>query len=211
MRIDLTRPSPTITKAIECSHGKDAISYFCRGVALGIKGKYEDAVRDYTAALRINPRDADVLFDRAVALSHVPKLDLAIKDVAKVIDLNARMFDAYLVRAGCWLDKCEAAKAADDCEKGCMLRPATPYGYLTCGFARQRIGQLNAAIDEYGKAIDIDPTFVSAYRFRADALFKMGRIQNAASDLKHFCYLAQDGEDKRWACAMVRRFGTIPE
>lgn len=55
--------------------------YFNRGVVLQKKGDTQDAIRDYTEAIRIDPSNAKVYYNRAVARMALSQSEEALADL----------------------------------------------------------------------------------------------------------------------------------
>ncbi|WP_049767829.1 tetratricopeptide repeat protein [Parvibaculum lavamentivorans] len=89
------------TKAIDSGElsEPDLISALInRGVAYKNVGNLEAAIADYTAALRIAPRDALVYRNRANALREMGDYDAATADIEQSISLDPQSAAAWYVR-----------------------------------------------------------------------------------------------------------------
>ena len=69
------------------------------GLAAFSAGKYEEAIRHYNEALRIDPDNARAYNNRGVAHAKMGKFDRAISDYTKALELNPRFAEAYQNRA----------------------------------------------------------------------------------------------------------------
>lgn len=92
-----------IDKSIELN-GNWEISYFYRGVAHQAMGNYDEAMLDYTKALKINPKMTDAYYNKAyIALSRKdidnPDIKKAVKDLEKAIELDPKFIDALYAMA----------------------------------------------------------------------------------------------------------------
>jgi tetratricopeptide (TPR) repeat protein len=74
-----------------------------KGDALLAKGKYNDAIRAYDKAIKINPRLSDVWYNKGNALDILGKLENAIKAFDKAIEINPQDPDV-------WYNKCNALR-----------------------------------------------------------------------------------------------------
>lgn len=105
------------------------------------QGKYEDAVEKINKSIELKNDWEISYFYRAVAYQVLEKFDEAILDYTKSIQLNNKMTDAYYNRAKILLSR-------KDIENP----------------------DLNKAISDLEKALELDPNFV-------DALYAMGAAQ----------------------------------
>jgi len=107
---------------------------FCiRGSILAKRGKHEDAVKDFTQALQLVPRDAACLYGRGLSLEKCGKLNEAIQDFTTILtDVDPGNYAVAYARADCYnrLGDFEAAirdydfaLSRDNTKK---IRPSTP-------------------------------------------------------------------------------------
>jgi len=81
-----------------------AIDYFKRAEIKREGKKFNDAIVDYTEAIKLKSSDTAYYFNRAVCYNELKKYDEAIKDYIKVIELNPKEAAAYNNR-GCIYSK----------------------------------------------------------------------------------------------------------
>jgi len=137
-------------------------AYINRATAFHTNGEFDHAITDYTHYIRLNPRDAHAYYDRARALTdrneHNKKndLDLAIADFRKAIILNV---DDPLVHD----DLAFALELRNDCNcidlhdynEHINLVPSSPLGYFDRAEMLANNGDLDLAIADYDRAIDL--------------------------------------------------------
>ena len=63
--------------------------------------KYEDAIADYDAAIRMNPDDFNVYIQRALAKIGLDQCEEAIADCNTALHIDPNHFVAYNVRGRC--------------------------------------------------------------------------------------------------------------
>ena len=61
---------------------------FNRGLAYARQGEYEQAIADYTAAIKLNPQLAEAYYNRGNAYRRQGEYDQAIADYTAAIGLN---------------------------------------------------------------------------------------------------------------------------
>ncbi len=92
-----------LDKAVELNKNFD-ISYFYRAVAYHALEKYDDAILDYTKALKLNPNLTDAYYNRAKIIlekkNPTPKeLNNAILDLDNALKLDENFIDALFAAA----------------------------------------------------------------------------------------------------------------
>ena len=108
--------------------------YNNRGVAYNDKGEFDDAIKDFYQAIKLNPNDAYAYNNRGSAYYNKEEFGKAIEDYTTAIKLNHNYAEAYINRASCYIklaeketDKAKAKeyyqKALDDCDTGLSLNP----------------------------------------------------------------------------------------
>lgn len=80
------------------------ISFFYRGVVNQALENYDDAMLDYTKALKLNPKMTDAYYNKAyITLTRKdiksPNYNQAIKDLEKAIELDPKFIDALYAMA----------------------------------------------------------------------------------------------------------------
>jgi tetratricopeptide (TPR) repeat protein len=76
-------------------------TYFDDGIVQTNKQEYEEAISDYTRAIKINPNYADAYFYRGCAKHKIQDYKGAISDFSKAIKVNPNYVDAYYYRGLC--------------------------------------------------------------------------------------------------------------
>ena len=156
-----------------------AEAYSNRGVAYGRKGQYDQGIIDYNRGLEINPRLAGVYNNRAVAFYFKKAYDQAWKDIRKAQSLGYKVdpgFSKTFVRLRGGKNELTSAKKG----KGTAMRKfafilvliaallasgqswaaevGTAQYYLEQGNKEHfKGGNLDQAIAEYTRALEIDP------------------------------------------------------
>ena len=78
------------TRAIDSKSSKVnmATLYFNRGVEWGLQGKYDNAIVDYSAVLKLNPKHREAYNNRGNAYKRKGKYDEAVADYSEAIKLD---------------------------------------------------------------------------------------------------------------------------
>lgn len=152
-------------------------SYSNRGDAKLEIEDYAGAIQDYTEVIELNPDDAEAYINRGVAKVKMSDPDYAgaIQDYTKAINLNPD--DTLLVQA--YYER-GAAKQALDQYEDTKRDYAKAYYYL--GKIDANKGNYQEAIEDFNKAIGLNPGDVEVYYVRGNAKQKSGDYEGAIQD-----------------------------
>ena len=103
------------------SEPKDAAEFVRRGNDSYSKGKIDEAIKDYTEALRLNPKSRAALMNRGRSWADKDEYDKAIRDYTACIEMDETNATAFVRRSGCWIEKKDYDKAIADCETAMRL------------------------------------------------------------------------------------------
>jgi tetratricopeptide (TPR) repeat protein len=126
----------------------DADAYYKRGTAWLDKGELDEAIADFTQAIRLDPESPEPYSERGVAWYLKGEYDKATADCSEAIRLNPKDEMAYGNRGLTWCCKGEYGKATADYNEVIRLDPnnADAYNNLawllaTCPLEAQRDGK----------------------------------------------------------------------
>jgi tetratricopeptide (TPR) repeat protein len=168
-----------------------ANAYWVRGEAHRYKREYQQAVEDYSEAIRINPKDLQSYLDRGTAYARLEDHDRAIADFSMVIRVDkaadqTRVYRALQYRADSYKEKKDYDRAIADYSEDIRLRPSTHesrfyramiYHYDKGEHARA-IADLNEAIR---LAAGINETYLE---LRGDSYESLGQTDKALADFR---------------------------
>ena len=144
---------------------------------------YDKAIVHYTAAIDLNPENANAYNNRGVAYKNKGEIDAAIQDYNKAIDLNPEHADAYNNRGVAYANKGEIDAAIQDYNKAIDLNPEHADAYNNRGVAYKDKGEFDMAIQDFNKAIDLNPENAKAYNNRGVAWLHLREWEKAKADL----------------------------
>ena len=154
-----------------------ANTYTNRGVAYYHKGDYDQAIRDYDGAIRLNPDFAFAYNNRGIAYYQNAAYDLAVRDYDEAIRLDPGYADAYHNRGLAQYHKGDYDQAIQDYDQAIAVDPDKAEVYYNRGLAYWHKQEYDQAIRDYDGAIRLNPDFAFAYYSRGIAHY-----QNAAYD-----------------------------
>jgi tetratricopeptide (TPR) repeat protein len=135
-------------------------AYFNRATLLNRAGKPDEAIQDFTEALRHDPKYADAYSDRGVAFLEKGLFELAIDDLTEAIRLAPHAHEAICRRARAWLAAGSHAKAIEDARMAFRLNAKCGDAFRTLGSAllSSPNPQPDRAIEYLKEAISLDGT-----------------------------------------------------
>ena len=142
---------------------ENANSYLERGDAQFLNHNFDEAIDDYTTALRLDGSLIEAYFGRGLALARAGWVEDSIADLDIYIKKNPNSSIAYTKRGvrHLWLGEKERAKK--DLEKAIQLDPMNAEAHDDLGviFAQQM--KYYQAADHFISAIEIEPSYQKAY------------------------------------------------
>lgn len=184
------KPEQAITdysKAIELD-SKNPRFYTNRGNAQLDLKKSTEALADYAKAIAVDPNYAAVYSARGHYFASVAKTDEALTDLGKAIVLDPKHPETYYTRAMVYRSRKEFAKSISDLDKYIAIGPGSDQyladGLLNRGIAYAETGNLEKAIADVTKAIEVSPRYADAYGARSAIYRRMNKIDLAEADKK---------------------------
>lgn len=134
---------------------KQAKIHIQRGYILHRRSRYQEALREYEKAIKLDPQNHEAYFFRGLTLTKMGEYDRAITDFKAVIELRADFADAY-DNLG-WLYAREG-----DCDNGILyttrsieLEPNNGWAYYNRGRCYFEKGETDMALRDLKKACDL--------------------------------------------------------
>lgn len=189
------------TRAVELDP-KNALAYRNRALAKSIKKDPDGALADYNRAIEADPKNAGAFNSRGMIRKAKGDLDGAIADFSSAIGLNDKLAIAYKNRGDAKQAKGDASGAKEDLKRAGELAPelmskepvadsgsnrataaASPSPaasgeadhYYASGLKKQNKGDLDGAIADYTRAIELNSKYTEAFNNR-------GNVKGAKED-----------------------------
>jgi tetratricopeptide (TPR) repeat protein len=150
---------------------------------------YDDAITNYTKALKINPRNAIAYNNRGLAWGKKGDYDNAIADFSKAVEINPQYTDAYNNRGIAYYEKRKYDSAIADFTTAVEINPQYADAYKNRGIAYYDKGDYDSAIRNYNKAVEINPQYADAYTNRGIAYYEKKDYDRTCSDFQKSCEL----------------------
>ena len=165
---------------------KGGNAYSMRGrIKLSLED-FEGAINDLNKGIEINPSNAGIYVDRAMAKAMSRDLKGAIDDFSKAIEIDPNDADSRknrLEAATILKEQYEYSKSIhvkESPELYVKLKDADSYSNR--GLCKLMFFEYIGAIDDFCKAIDLDPNYASAYYLRGSAKYGLCDYQGALDD-----------------------------
>ncbi len=166
-----------------------AITFSNRGNHWQEKGKYDRAIADFNAALRLNPQLAEAYNNRGGAWHSKGEDDRAIVDFNAALRLNPQHVRTYLNRGATRFDQGQFVSAAADFSTLLRLNPSDAYAVIWGYFAQSRAGHRVAVTSE----LEADAARVNKAKWPAPVIGLLAGTKDVDGVLK----AATDGDQRK--------------
>jgi tetratricopeptide (TPR) repeat protein/serine/threonine protein kinase len=153
-----------------------------RGETLRQQKHYEQALREYGAAIERNPKLAAAYRGRGQVYSETGQHDKAVAEFSEAIMLDPNDASSYAQRAAAYDARNESDKAIADYNEAIRLDPKNAVTFKNRGLMYRKKREYDKAIADYDQAIKLDGKFAVAYASRAHAYHLKGDLPRAIVD-----------------------------
>jgi tetratricopeptide (TPR) repeat protein len=157
--------------------------YLNRGVAFNLKWHFDQAIGDFTEALRLNPALAEAYAGRGLAYQRKGDLEKAIVDLGEAIKRDPNSQSAYYNRGLVFYNKGEVDRALPDFDEAVRCSPDKAEPLLMRGLAYAQKNELDRALANFDGAITIDPKNAQAFTERGNLYGRKGEHAKSLHDL----------------------------
>lgn len=145
-------------------------------------GHKQDAMHDFQAAIRLDPKLWRAVHNRGVLLATSGQFEGAFDDFDRTITLNPRYAKAYANRAALLVVAGKMELAIRDYRKAIQLDPELVTAHRGLAKVCHLTGNLSEALAHYDDAIQLAPDDAYTLTRRADLLTDLGRYAAAADE-----------------------------
>ena len=188
---DCTQSKSIETRIRACSEVLDAKTadpradaYRSRAAAYSEKAAHQQAIADFTEAIRLKGNDASSYFGRGESRLAEGDARGAVSDLTQAIRHSEPAAKLYIARGYAQLVKGDAAEAVADFTVALRLDPKNASAFNNRGLAYRKMGDLEKAIADYSAAIKLSPIYALAYNNRGYAFEARGEKPAAAADFR---------------------------
>jgi tetratricopeptide (TPR) repeat protein len=147
----------------EAEQRNKALYYFLRGNGRAENGDLDQAIAEFTEALRIAPQSAAAYHNRAVVRARKGEHDKAIADFTKALRFDPEDAATYRNRGRAYSNMGQYDRALADYNQALGLDPKNPRAHRERGAVFGYRGAYDRAIADYTETLRIDPDDGAAY------------------------------------------------
>ena len=125
---------------------------------------------------------ANLLYQRGRAYSALKQYDLASSDFAEATRLRPRFLAAYMEHAKTLAGSGDAERAGNIFDDAVRRFATQPLVFNNRGLHRQKQGQLDGAIADFSKAVELNPNYSVAFTNRGYVYLEKGDSASAEAD-----------------------------
>ena len=204
-RIDDQFDQALLHYSLALTHGPDPDYFRGRGETFYRNGQYEEALLDMHSTLAIQPQDHEAMLWAARALARLDRVDEAQASIESARALDPTEPDyvdwavhpaKQFVSEGYELYQAERFDdAIAEFEKGRTLDPTNHEAHYWHGRAQLKLGNNQAALEDFERAIAREPTHFDSYRNIDWILFQDRKLDEIIEHWEDFLALQPDHAD----------------
>jgi lipoprotein NlpI len=191
----------TRTIAQEANPTEKALAYQFRGRAYADSFRFDQALKDFDAALQLEPTQYRSRTERGRVYGALGKYDQAFEDFDAAIRLDEKKALAYRQRGEASLKQREYSRALVDFDKAIALSYAYPLAYMSRGWANFYMGHFSTAVADFARAVE------QSKRDAEPAIWLyLARLLNGQDATAELQQNAQQRNLQKWLGAVVNYF-----
>jgi tetratricopeptide (TPR) repeat protein len=154
-----------------------------RGDELLDARKPDEALKEFGAAVRLDPNAADSFYFRGRAWAQLGECDRAMKDLDEALRLDPRNAPALACKGTVCTILGQPRQALKYFDEAVRLDPKSPDVYEARGTAWAMLRQWGKAVADFNAAIRLNPRDADLFVNRGAAWGEMGEVERALKDL----------------------------
>lgn len=165
----------------------NADEHYVQGISFFNKGQYDQAISEFSKAIRIEPRFTEAYRYRGLAYVKKVELDEAILNFTKAIDKDPRSTLDYIHRGNAYRAKGEYDLAISDYNKAIEIRPRSFDAYKERARIYEAKGEHDLATKDQNKATELEADYYyKCGEFLYERAKTYGKIREYDMAISHF-------------------------
>ena len=161
---------------------RDAAEVTAKGDEEADKNNFDEAIKKYNEAIRLDPSYAFAYYSRGRAYIVKERFDEALSDFNEAIRLDANYVKAYVGRGDVYWQKRDLDSALGDYNRAIELDPKLSDAFTKRGKVLTEKGSMDKAVIDYDHAIELSPNDSTAFLWRGITRSKSGDFDRALAD-----------------------------
>ncbi|MBK9974199.1 MAG: tetratricopeptide repeat protein [Planctomycetes bacterium] len=189
---DFEKADADLKSALE-ANPNSMLGYHNRGYGHWLRGRFAEAVNDYSSAISLGisrhaRREvtaaalATMYQNRGVAFEDMTDLDRAAIDFTRCIQLQPERGTYYENRALIYLKRGLFAEGITDLDEALFLDPLNAQTRVNRAYASYLMEDYDGAVRDYTRALYLKPEYLNALVGRGNAQVARGKLDDAAGD-----------------------------
>ncbi len=138
-------------------------------------GCFDEAISDYTQALRLNPKHVELLTNRGWAYYQTGNYILSLQDYDMALTIDPKYEQGYMNRGVSHMACSDYRKAIDDFQQVADINPSNSDAHNNKGLSLLYLKKYKLALDSLTKSININPENIHAYLNRGLCYIFLGK------------------------------------
>ncbi len=157
---------------------ENAIAFLNRGRFKAASKRYEEAIKYYDKAIKLNPEYAEAYNEKGNTLLILGEVDEAITSFTKATEINEKYITAWKGKEAALLMQNKQEEAIRCCDTITRIDPRNEEAWITKGFLLSDMHRFDEALKCFDISIKINPNSIDAYTKKAEALLALGRFND---------------------------------
>jgi tetratricopeptide (TPR) repeat protein len=158
-------------------------------------GRYLSALKCYNYSIKINPNDADALYNRGKTFYNLGRISEALSDYDRAIEFDSNLTDASIDKIYALASMGNYSEAIKCSDKLIPNDPDNPRIFYQRGLIYSIKKDNNLALDNFNRAIKLNPKYVNSLQGRAIVLNRLKNYSEALRSVEEGINLSPDSAD----------------
>jgi tetratricopeptide (TPR) repeat protein len=154
-------------------------AHYNLGLALAREGKVEEALTQYSEALKITPEHAQARNNLGSSLFEIGRVEEAILEFSKALKIDANYADAHFNLGNALARQGRTEEAIIHFQRAVHLAPIKANFQNNLGNALAAAGRIEEGIGHFKEAVRLQPDYSEAYNNLGVALVNQGKLPEA--------------------------------